>query len=122
MLIVNRLLSVMVMVVVLAVAGPASGEIVVDTEPNDSVAGAQNIDAYFSLDYSADIGNTLVNTSETIPHVTVVGTGNGTEDLDFFSFTVPAGARGIFDIDYGMPGLDSMISLFHPPIGLRLDL
>jgi hypothetical protein len=85
----------------LAVATPSLGASIAEVEPNDTLGAAQNIDAFFTLDYSPDIGDWAgVNTSTVYPHVTVNGTGNGT--LDYYSFTVPwAGVTGIFDIDYG---------------------
>ena len=98
------------LIVVLAVSGAvARGAILIESEPNDSIPTAQNIDPYFTLDYSPDIGDTTTNTSTVIPHVTIVGTGNGT--TDYYYFSAGAGARGIFEIDYGMPDLDPVIYL-----------
>jgi len=89
---------------------------IVEVEPNDSVFSAQNINAFFSLDFSPDIGDSSGNnTSTTIPHVSISGSGNnpGSGTRDFFMFNVStAGSIGIFDIDYGKPDLDSMIELF----------
>jgi hypothetical protein len=68
-----------------------------EVEPNDTLATAQNIDAFFSLGSNADIQN-----SETTPWVSISATGNGT--FDYYSFTVSAGVTGIFDIDYGWTG------------------
>jgi hypothetical protein len=84
---------------------------VAEAEPNDSVAGAQNIDgAIWTLNFDLNIGDTVTNTSTTIPHVTISGTGNFT--ADFYSFTVSnAGDRGIFDIDFSRGGLDSYVRL-----------
>ncbi|NOX53014.1 MAG: hypothetical protein GXP27_00970, partial [Planctomycetes bacterium] len=80
-------------------AGPGQGKL--EREPNDSIATAQNLDnENWSLESDPNIGDTLTNTSTTIPHITVSGTGDGT--FDYFSFTVSnAGDRGIFDIDFG---------------------
>ena len=86
-------------------------------EPNDAPATAQNIDAFFSLDYSADIGDeTGANTSLTIPHVTINSfTSDHNSTTDWYSFTVPtAGGIGIFDIDYGMFDLDANLQLLDP--------
>ncbi|MCP4470494.1 MAG: hypothetical protein GY815_07380, partial [Gammaproteobacteria bacterium] len=67
---------------------------------NDSIADAQNIDRYFSLGYSADVGDENSNTSETIPYVSITGTGD--YSYDYFEFTVTAeNSLAIFDIDYG---------------------
>ncbi|MCP4469988.1 MAG: hypothetical protein GY815_04760, partial [Gammaproteobacteria bacterium] len=80
-------------------SNPNSNEID-EIESNDSIADAQNIDAYFNLTYSADIGDESINTSQDIPHVTISGTGD--ESHDYYAFTVStANSRAIFDIDYG---------------------
>ncbi len=88
----------------------ASGQkILEESEPNDSLELAQNIDdADWNLNFDTDIGDSFTNTSETIPHLTIHGTGDGTYDL--YRFTVSqAGDIGIFDIDYGSVG-DSLQS------------
>lgn len=86
-----------------------------EVEPNDSIAQAQDIDGSFSLDYDPDIGDVLTNTSTTIPHATVIGTGDDT--VEVYSFTVSrAGERGIFDVDYAWDweegGFDSWLTLY----------
>ncbi|PHS16936.1 MAG: hypothetical protein COA78_03530 [Blastopirellula sp.] len=90
---------------------------------NNSLANAQDINGAFSLDFVAsgiiaDIYNT--NTSGTIPHATIVATGNGT--FDYFSFDVIlnpiSNPLGIFDIDYGNTSekaggqIDTVLALF----------
>ncbi|TRY32338.1 S8 family serine peptidase [Aliiglaciecola sp. M165] len=91
---------------------------VLDTEPNDSFDTAQTIDGFFTLNYSIDIGDETSNTSESIPHVTILGEGDGS--YDFFEFTVTsAPSRAIFDIDYGYTSgtagsMDSDLILFDP--------
>lgn len=78
----------------------ANASPIIDTEPNNSIAGAQNIDSAFSLNFDVNIENSAgVNTSSTIPHAEVQGTGDGT--VDYFSFTAAAGSNVIFDIDCG---------------------
>ena len=81
-------------------AGPAS-LVIAETEGNNTLSNAVNLDnAGFSLNFDANIGDAIANTSATIPHISIQGTGNGTHD--FYSFTVTnAGDRGIFDIDFG---------------------
>jgi hypothetical protein len=86
-------------------------------QPNDNIAGAQNINGYFSLDASADI-----DSSTTIPHVTIVGLGDTQGSADYFKFTVGGlGGMAIFDIDYTTDpiggdfpedGYDSWIQLY----------
>ncbi len=74
-----------------------------EVEPNNTLGTAQNIDSFFSLDFDENIGDTGSNTSTTIPHVTISGSGNGT--FDYYTFTVATGGSlGIFDIDFGSPG------------------
>ncbi len=65
-----------------------------EVEPNDALATPQNIDlAPWSLSFNANITE-----STTIPHLTIIGTGDDT--FDYFEFNVAeAGSRGIFDID-----------------------
>jgi hypothetical protein len=88
-----------------------SAAIVAEVEPNDTILTAQNIDGDFTLDFSPDIGNTTINTSTLIPHVTIDGTPVDDSTVDFYSFTVTtAGSRGIFDIDFA--DFDSWIELY----------
>jgi hypothetical protein len=95
-------------------AGVALAAPVNEEEPNDSIAQAQNIDGAFTLDQDPDIGDTTTNTSTTIPHATVVGTGDNS--VDYYAFTVTqAGERGIFDIDYALvppEGFDAYLILY----------
>lgn len=109
-----RLFATGVVALALSARG-APAAVIMETEPNDTLATAQNLDGHFTLDFSADIGDKTSNTSEMIPHVTVQGTGDNT--FDFYSFTVEAAnALGIFDIDYGYDGTpesDMALHLFN---------
>jgi hypothetical protein len=73
-------------------------------EPNDTLSSAQSLEGnLWTLNDNPDIGDRFGNTSTTIPHLTVTATGN--DSFDYYSFVVPsAGARGIFDIDFGVTG------------------
>lgn len=63
----------------------------------------ENLNSGWTLNPAPDIGDSIVNTSTFIPHLTVHGTGNGS--VDYYSFTVSqVPARGIFDIDRGDTG------------------
>jgi Big-like domain-containing protein/thrombospondin type 3 repeat protein/pre-peptidase len=109
---------------VVVYAGAALAASVDELEPNGGYlccAGAQNIDDYFSLDADPNITNLTgnENTSTTVPHATINGTGDGT--YDYYSFTVPEGGGiATFDIDggyntdiNGLPyELDSCLRLF----------
>jgi Bacterial Ig-like domain/Bacterial Ig domain len=100
------LLSTMALTLLLA-AGVALASYVNESEPNDTLATAQNIDN-FSLDNDPNISN-----STTIPHASVQGTGNDT--FDFYKFTVPpscAGTAGVMDIDGAWPQFDSYLRLY----------
>ncbi|MFP6765474.1 MAG: hypothetical protein VB858_17735, partial [Planctomycetaceae bacterium] len=96
-------------------AGPAS-LVIPEVEGNDTLSTALNLDnAGFTLEADPEIGDETVNTAQSIPHLSVVGTGDGTHD--FYSFTVTnSGDRGIFDIDHGADPdggfFDSEIFLF----------
>jgi len=79
----------------------ASASIISEMEPNNPLGSAQNIDAYFSTDFNADVQN-----STSTPWVSILGTGDGT--YDYYSFTVEAGATAWFDIDYGRDSGGSM--------------
>lgn len=93
----------------LATAGTAGATYISESEPNNSVASAQNVDAFFSLDADADITN-----ATTVPHASIRGNGNNdTSSRDFFGFNVPlANTAVLFDIDYGMFDLDSWLNLY----------
>lgn len=87
---------------------------VLDAEPNNTLEQAQSIDGFFNLSYSPDIGNRTENTSQIIPHATIIGTGDNS--YDFYKFTVRgAPINAIFDIDraYGHGGsFDSYLRLY----------
>ena len=69
-----------------------------EVEANNSLLTAQNIDQAFNLTSDPNIGDQTQNTSKTIPHATITGSGDGT--FDYYSFTVTApGTKAIFDID-----------------------
>ena len=92
---------------------PAPAAVIARTPGNHSLATAQNLDAWFTLDFNRDIdigsslNSTNENTSTTLPHATVVGDPTRPGDVfDYYSFAVPAGgARVILDIDYGVGSL-----------------
>jgi len=102
---------------VVVYAGAALAASVDEVEPNGGYlccAGAQNIDDYFSLDADPNITNITgtENTSTTVPHATINGTGDGT--YDYYSITVPEGGGiGSFDIDGAYPGFDSVLRLYN---------
>ncbi|MFO0869977.1 MAG: Ig-like domain-containing protein [Pirellulales bacterium] len=83
---------------------------VFDNEGNDTLATAQDLDgAQWSTAFDTLIGDQTVNTSTTIPHITVVGRGDGTRD--YYTFNVPTnGARVLLDIDQGSTGQPGTIN------------
>ncbi len=79
-----------------------NASVIAEREPNDTPATAQDLELEFwNLGYNSNIGDASdppINTSTTIPHVTINGGGDGTRD--YYSFEVAtAGSLGIFDID-----------------------
>ena len=94
---------------------------VVEQETNDSIVGAQNLDgAFFNLAENSSIGLT----STSIPHITVLGSGDGSRD--FYSFTVPAGGGDVriladnlvgFDVNVGLQLRDSSGDLLQSASG-----
>lgn len=88
---------------------PANAADVPESEPNNILASAQNVDAWFSIGPNPDI-----LFAEAWPWVSISGGGDGTHD--FYSFEVPpGGVAGHFDIDYGAGGegnMDSELCLF----------
>jgi hypothetical protein len=88
-----------------------------EVEPNSSLATAQSVDGHFTLNFSPDIGNGgfVDNTSTTIPHVTVHGTGDGSFDYFSFYFPGPGSTSGfvVLDIDHSSSEFDSQVALFE---------
>ncbi|MBX7166194.1 MAG: DVUA0089 family protein [Pirellulales bacterium] len=65
---------------------------------NDSLATAQSLDAEFRSGFDPNIGESLVNISAAMPHLTIDAEADGTPD--YYRFHVSAAnAVGIFDID-----------------------
>jgi len=86
---------------------------ITEIEPNDSIGTAQDINnsKFWSKNFDPSIGDATANTSTTIPHVTITGTGN--KSFDYYRFSVAKDKeRGIFDIDYTSPGLNTQIFLY----------
>jgi hypothetical protein len=68
---------------------------ITESEPNNTLASAQNVDSHFITGANPDIAN-----ATTWPWVSINAAGDGSND--YYSFVVPvAGVTGIFDIDYG---------------------
>jgi hypothetical protein len=120
------MLVALVAALLLLCAEAAKAAEVDEREPNDSFEQAQNIDDSFDLTYNEEIGRLSggtnyqhVDTSATIPHATINGTGN--ETFDYYAFTVPdtaatQGTLTIFDVDHsnqGMYTFDPTIVLYH---------
>jgi hypothetical protein len=72
---------------------------ITEIESNDTLAGAQNVDAFFTLDSNVNILDSTI-----YPHVSVLGfapTTDQSPDYDVYKFVVPTAGLGIFDIDFG---------------------
>jgi hypothetical protein len=80
-----------------------------EIEANNSLSNAQDVDLFFTIGADPNILD-----SDAIPWVSISATGDGT--FDYYAFTVSdAGARGIFDIDFGYGNggsMDTEIFLF----------
>ena len=87
-------------------ATPAAAAFVADVEANDTLATAQNIDGFFSLEANAEIAN-----STTMAHATVIGAAHSSYDI--YRFTVAAAnTLAYFDIDHASH-FDSVVSVFN---------
>jgi hypothetical protein len=76
---------------------------IAESEANNTGATAQNVNDSFSLDFDANINDAgNLNTSTTIPHVSVRATGDG-GTYDFYRFTSNGGTL-ILDIDLTSTG------------------
>jgi filamentous hemagglutinin family protein len=85
-------------------------------EPNNSIAQAQSLDAFFAINSSNNF-NPDVELSSSIPYVSISATGSNPATVDYYSFTVTAGTRGLFDIDYG----DKPLLAFNQPDPQTID-
>src|SRR5687767_9379690 len=85
-------------------ANTASAAVINEIEGNDTFATAQALSSLdFSLDFVAEIGTGagvgFVNTSTTIPHVTIRSLSSTFANFDFYRFTVGTAGQIILDID-----------------------
>jgi len=105
------------------VGGPGAGGSLLEIEPNDSLAAAQNVDGGpWNTTFDPNIGDNLMNTSTTIPHLTINGSGDGS--FDYYSFNVTGASAlnpvtAIFDVDFGFTtggpdSVDAELFLFDP--------
>ena len=72
---------------------------ITEIEGNNSLAGAQDVDSFFTLD-----ANAIILDSTIYPHVSILGfapTVGQLADYDVYKFIVPMAGLGIFDIDFG---------------------
>ena len=96
----------------------ACASVIGEVEPNNALATAQNVDGHFSLDASPNIGDGATSpsndTSTTIPHVTITGSGNGSFDYYKFTFPGPGSTFGTIHIDMDFPSssFDSWVGLW----------
>jgi len=85
-----------------------------DATRNNSVSSALSLDPYFTNVFDPNIGSPIDNISTSFLHASVnATTGNRNSGLDWYSFTTTqANVQAYFDIDRGMPDLDSWIKLY----------
>ncbi len=94
----------------LGLVTPTNAGFILEQEANNTLATAQSVDSGMTSESQA-----FIQDSTTLPHATVIGTGDGT--FDYFSFTVGApGAQGIFDVDLALPlfSFNPVLFLFSP--------
>ncbi len=85
-----------------------------DATGNGTRATALNLDAKFDKAFDANIGNPSTNISTSFFHASVNAVTGVSGSLDWYSFqTTQANVQAFFDIDRGMPDLDSWIRLFN---------
>lgn len=86
-----------------AFGSPARADIISEVEPNNTLATAQNVNGSFSLTFNPNIGTGsgggFVNTSTTIPHVTILSGPGQAASVDLYRFTMSTPGRIILDID-----------------------
>jgi ankyrin repeat protein len=91
--------------------------LVKETEPNDTMKKAQNLDKHFTASGVSPVqkvekkNNNLVWAACPYPRVSIAGSGKHTDAgkkdyFDYYSFTAHAGTEGVFDIDRGMKSSD----------------
>jgi hypothetical protein len=85
---------------------------VTDATRNSTRATALNLNSTFDKAFDANIGNPSTNISTSFMHASVNATTNA-RGFDWYSFTTTqANMQAYFDIDRGMPDLDSWIKLY----------
>ncbi len=86
---------------------------VTDATSNSTRLTALNLDSKFDKNFDANIGNPTTNISTSLFHASVTATTSTSGSLDWYSFrTNQANVQAYFDIDNGMPDLDSWITLY----------
>ena len=116
--------TIVAMVAACLLGATARAAPVPESEPNEPLASAQNVDGFFDLTFDPNIENFAgVNTSTTVPHVEIVSSGDSSGTVDYYSFTAVAGDGVTLDIDCGersdstcssLGSIDSYIELYDP--------
>lgn len=90
---------------------PGAATVVLEANPNDVMATAQDLDGHFGLEPNSNIIN-----STTVPHATVDSWNTYENQFDYYRFTVTGLSTGYFDIDFAnnnvIAGFDSFLRLF----------
>lgn len=103
------------MLIAVFYTGSAYASYLSDTVSNNDFATAISLDPYFTKNFDNNINDGFNNNiSLTHLHASATGTANTVAgNFDYFSFNISqAGVTGFFDIDDGMPDLDSTLALF----------
>jgi len=89
-------------------AQPVYAGTITEVESNSTVFTAQNIDGSFST----GVNNDIYNASQFDWEWSSIASLEGDGTYDYYSFTALANQNYIFDIDYGMPNLDTEVGLW----------
>ena len=96
----------LIVLCLLMAAWHADAALVTANGNNHTLATAQSLNGAFTTEANAEITD-----ATTIPHASVQGSGQNA--WDYYSFTLNSAANVLFDIDHGMPALDSYLKLFN---------
>jgi hypothetical protein len=84
-----------------------------EAELNNTRGTAQNLE-FLSW---TDVANNTITASQTLPHISIIGTSTVGTGTDFYSFAVPGGAatrRVVIDLDGTSPTFNSIIRVLNP--------
>ncbi len=114
----RSILTAVIAIVLLSFATPVRADVIISSATPNTFGTAYNLNGNFSLNSDPNIGTGsgggFVNTSTTIPHVTVLQNGAASPGFFYYSFTTNSLSSVILDIDSNPTNtnFDTMIHLF----------